>query len=126
MESCDFSRYELNLPSEILQNDPHAWKKSISTARAQSEYQKNRLQNLELLKGYGKSSWLRRIGDLERVEKGLKMRVKKLKGEREMKIFCVIIIFYVMFVCVRGGEFGESQEEGCSRGGWCENSKNGK
>lgn len=58
MEKLDLSKYDVEAPSGPLAKDIQAWRKAVSVAKVQYEYQSNRLMNLELADTYGSAVWL--------------------------------------------------------------------
>jgi Ni,Fe-hydrogenase I small subunit len=44
--------------SGVLEKDIQAWRKAVSTAKLQAEYQSNRVMNLEVVEANGSSVWL--------------------------------------------------------------------
>lgn len=61
------SRYDVAAPTGELEDDPQAWREAIINARAQHEYQQNRLLNLELELTHGESIWQAHSVSLERL-----------------------------------------------------------
>lgn len=60
MENCiDQTRYELLPPSEKLQNDIHALKKSVNNSKQTLLHNENHLLNLQLLDEHGSTVWLK-------------------------------------------------------------------